>query len=490
MKLRLLAFLPWLLVPLAACTPDEPADDMGTGDTTGSSNQGPGGALLGCPPGGCVMVLAAQTLDDRIEVFVPEHPDSAYRGAISMDLKPNVNGDIDGELLDEPFGLVRTGTHLHVLAGHYPSRTQGSLISFPLFFFDTTVTEDVIAVEDYFMGGQFTNPVIGRNFEQVEPIFMLAHQSGRLLVGVFNNDLFAGEDTWTQTGRILVVDPANINGPFGQAELDALDGGICQGLGQLVPLSNTALGVACDGNEAVAVVDASNLDDLSVQDGAAQLEEGVLCPIPGALPGKRVRYLAPDGTGGFAVLEGPTGTDPQATARLWHMNPAGCAVLGGGPLDLGANGDWHLGEIAKLPAADPTWLLAAGSSRQDASAVRGVFVARNKNDLLQLCPEPLAGFENAWTDGHGGFIEPYSVDVTSDALHLAVGAGPYLSDPAGVGYGKVLWGSLSGSDTCALTATVVDLGDGGPQHAPAPTPDDPSTWRRGPNVVRIQEIGP
>lgn len=494
MNLRVVGLVPWMLVLSLGCLPDNPSEDdtTGTGDSTGDSNVGPGGELLGCPPGGCVMVMAVQTLDDRVEVFVPDHPDSTYRGAISMDLKPNECagcglGDNNAGRLDEPFGVARAGSFLHVLTGHYPTREEGSLVAFPLSFFNGTTTGSTVAVSEYFAGGQFVAPVVGRSLGEVEPIFMHEHASGRLIVGVFNNDLFAGEDTWTQTGKLLVIDPAVPGGEVGVARLDALDGGMCQGASQVVTLSNNVLGVACDGNEAVAVIDATNLDDGTVGDAADGLENGFLCPLPGVGMGKRVRYLAPDGNGGFAVLEGPTPLDSQATARLWHMG-VDCTVQGGGPLDLGGNGDWQLGEIVPLPAQVPTWMLAAGSSRQDSSGVRGVFVARNDGGTLELCPEPIAGFEGQWQTAAGGFIEPFALAVTSDAVHLAVGAGPYIADPAGVGYGKVLWATLSGSDTCSLTADVIDLTDGGPGHAPAPMPGDPSTFRRGPNVVRIQEI--
>jgi hypothetical protein len=52
----------------------------------------------------------------------------------------------------------------------------------------------------------------------------------------------------------------------------------------------------------------------------------------------------------------------------------------------------------------------------------------------------------------------------------------------------VLWASLSGPDPCSLAADVIDLTDGDPGHAPAPVEDDPATFRRGPNVVVIQEL--
>lgn len=229
MKLCSLCAAPWLLGALATgCLPSNPMTDGtttgGTADTTTGETIDPaaGGELLGCPPGGgCTMVLATQTLDDRIEVFVPDHPDSAYRGAISVDLKPNEcegcgPGDNGSGRLDEPFGLARAGGFLHVLTGHYPSRTEGSLVAFPLSFFESYSVGSSVPVGDYFASPQFLDPVVGRSFGEIEPIFLHAHASGRLVVGVFNNDLFASEDTWTQTGRLLVIDPTDPSGEVGE----------------------------------------------------------------------------------------------------------------------------------------------------------------------------------------------------------------------------------------------------------------------------------
>jgi hypothetical protein len=499
MKLRSLGLAPWLLMLGSGCLPDNPmAEGTGSGtadsgDSTAGSGGGDdgGGELLGCPEG-CVMLLAVQALDDRVEVFVPDHPDSAYRGAIAMDLEPNEcagcgPGDNNDGRLDEPFGIARAGGFLHVLAGHYPTRDAGSLVAFPLDFFDATTTGATVAVGDYFSGGQFQNGVVGRSLAEREAIFMHQHASGRLLVGVFNNDLFAGEDTWTQPGKILVIDPADPEGEIGTVTLDGIGEG-CNGASQIVDLGGDVLAVACDGNERVALLDGAGVGDGTVADAAAGLGTGTLCEIPGASPGKRVRYLAPDGTGGFVAAEGPTPLDVNASARLWHLG-GDCGLLGNAQLsDGGASGDWQLGEIVPLPASTPTFLLAAGSA--STAGQRGVFVAHTGNGALEVCPAPIAGFEvaGAWDDGNGGVIEPFALAVTSDGANLAVGAGPFISNPAGVGYGKVLWAALSGADPCSLTASVVDLTDGDPGHAPAPTPDDPATFRRGPNVVVIQEI--
>ncbi|MEM9453052.1 MAG: hypothetical protein AAGF11_02650 [Myxococcota bacterium] len=506
MNLRPLRLAPWLWGAwMVGCLPGNPSSDTttttegtadSTGTGTGSETEDPaaGGELLGCPPGGgCVMLLAAQTLDDRIEVFVPDHPDSAYRGSISMDLKPNECagcglGDNGSGRLDEPFGLVRAGGYLHVLTGHYPSRQEGSLVAFPLDFFADYSSGSVVPVSDYFASSQFLDPVVGRSLGEVEPIFLHAHASGRLVVGVFNNDLFAGEDTWTQTGRLLVIDPADPTGEVGSVTLEGLDNGPCRGASQVVDLGGEILAVACDGNEGVAVLDGSNLATGTVAEAAATLGTGAFCSIPGAMSNKRVRYLAPDGGSGtgFLVGEGPTPLDINGTARLWHFS-TNCGLVGNVQLsDMGAPGDWQLGEFVRLPSATPTWLFAAGSALDGGR--RGVFVAHEASGSLEMCPDPIAGFDSAWDDGNGDFVEPFALALTSDGANLAVGAGPFIADPAGVGYGKVLWASLSGSDPCSLSASVTDLTDGDPGRAPAPTDADPLTFRRGPNVVVIQEI--
>jgi hypothetical protein len=501
MKLRSFGLVA-LVVPSVGCPSDDPPDGgttdatVGSDSTAGETEDGAaGGELLGCPPGGCTMVLAVQTLDDRIEVFVPDHPDSTYRGAIAMDLEPNEcegcgPGDNGDDRLDEPFGLVRAGGFLHVLTGHYPTRDAGSLVAFPLGFFEGYTTGATVAVSDYFAGSQFQNGVVGRALDEREAIFMHRHASGRLLVGVFDNDLFAGEDGWTMPGKLLVLDASDPSGEIGTVTLDGLDGGPCNGASQIVDLGGEVLAVACDGNEKVAVLDGSGVGDGTVADAAAGLATGTLCPIPGAVSNRRVRYLAPDGAGGLVVAEGPTPLDLQGPASLWHM-AADCTSLGNAQLSaMGSPGDWQLGEIVRLPASTPTWFFAAGSSLAPGVGLRGIFVAHTGNGSLEACPDPVAGFDAAWDDGHGEAIEPFALAITSDGAHLAVGAGPrpLITSTAGVGYGKVLWASLSGADPCSLAADVIDLTDGGPGHAPAPVDDDPSTFRRGPNVVVIQEI--
>lgn len=492
-------FFALAIAAIALGTTGCPGDDAGTADDTtaaadstgddgSSGDPQAGGAILGCPGESCTMLLVAQTLDDRVEVFVPEHPDAAYRGAVELDLKPNTcdgcnPGDNGDGRLDEPFGLSRAGGFLHVIVGHYPSRTEGSLASLPLPLFEGYVAGDTIATSDVFASGDFVAPSEGRSLGEIEPIFMGRHPSGRLLVGVFNNDLFATEDTWTEPGKLLVIDPSDPGAEPGRVTLDALDGGVCQGAAQVIDLGGDRLAVACDGNEAVALLDGSALGSSTLQDEATALGSGTLCTIPGALSGRRVRYLAPDGSGGFLVAEGPTPLDLLGGGKLWHFD-GNCGLLG--TVVLPPEGDWQLGEVVRLPADLPVWLFAAGSAAPD--GLRGVFVAHEANGSLETCG-PVAGFDDHWDDGQGGQLEPLALDVTSDGSGLAVGAGPFTVAADEAGYGKVLWGTLAGADPCSLEASVVDLTDGVGGHAPAATDGDPATYRRAPSVVQLVEVG-
>ena len=474
----------------AACLPDNPGDDgAGTGngtgeDTAGSSDGGgdggAGGEVLGCPAGAsCRLILVSQTLDDRVEIFDADGP--TYRGAIDVDLEPNTCagcglGDYADGRLDEPFGLARAGGFLHLAVGHYPARDSGTLVSFPLAMFAGMPAGSTLAVADYFTGGVFSAPVVANSLEQVEPIFVTARGS-RLLIGTFNNDLFASETSWTQPGLLLVLDAADPSAAPAVVDLGAVG---CNGASQVVELSPTTVGVACDGNEGVAVLDVSALDSGSVSEAAGAIT-GTLCPIPGAVDPLRVRYLAPDGSGGFVVGEGPTPENILAAARLWYFDGS-CGMNGLGQLP--ADGDWQLGELEAFPGTSPTWLLAAGSATAE-SPSRGVHVIVADGGSLQVC-NTIAGFDAAWQTDDGP-LNPVGLAVASDGSGIAVGAGPFQAPMAGPGYGRVLWGALDGfDDPCTMTATVTDLTDG--TFAPAVDPMNAATFRRAPNVVEIVEI--
>ena len=103
-----------------------------------------------------------------------------------------------------------------------------------------------------------------------------------------------------------------------------------------------------------------------------------------------------------------------------------------------------------------------------------------------FCADPIPGF--TW-DTSGEPNNPYALALDSTQSKLAVGAGPFAAqgEPMSTAFGAVLWATLSGSG-CDTTATVVDLTDGAPGHAPAAIPADATTLRRAPNVVVIAEV--
>ena len=481
------------LLVASGCLPDNPDGEL-TSDTETSSDadtdptgstETDGGAqgFLGCATGQtCTLLLVSETLDDRVEIFEPGGY-TAYRGSIALDLKPGSSSS-DGTL-DEPFGIALTGPALHVIAGHYPTREQGSLLSFSRDWLAGYDVGSTVPTEDYFTpGAGFIDQVVHTSFGELEPIFLNPRhvgglesgQNGRLLIGVFNNDLFTGDQNWTQIGKLAVVDvddPTN----FGVANL-SLEGGDCLGASQVVLLDGTQAAVACDGNEAIAFLDLGDVATGEPQAAAAAIT-GTLCELPGPRNSKRVRYLAPTGTGGVIVQYGPSAVSTSPVGQIHTMGPD--CVPPTLPVTVG-DGTAQLGELVQFDPAH--WLIASGGAGADAE--RGVFVIQGGADL-EVCAI-IEGFD--WSTGGGQLLTPYGLAVAPDGEHLAVGAAPFDSGNANDGMlGKVLWATLSGTDDpCTMTATVEDLTDGAAGHAPASNPADPSTWRRGPNVVVIEEV--
>ena len=462
----------------AGCLAENPGDE-GSGATSGDTDDTSADDttatpvsdnMIGCPSGAtCWVVLAAQTLDDRVEIFgAPAGTTPAYRGAIDLDLKPGT----EVGPLDEPFGMVLSGAGLHVIAGHYPETAAGSLITFPSAFFDDR-EPSLIAVSEYFAGGAFSEGVIETRLQELEPIFALPRTvSGKLLVSVFANDLFASEDTWTQAGKLAVIDPENPS-DFAMATLAGLENGYCLGASEIVMLGDDRAAVACDGNEAVAFLD---LGDLSggVGDVAAGVS-GTLCDLPYP-DGRRTRYLAHDGGGGVLVGVGPSPTNATAS-QVWSVTPGTPCVLS--PIDV-ADSDGQLGQIVAF--GEGHLLLAQGALAP--AGERGVKVISSSG----VC-NTLPWLDDVWnTDGEP--ISPSALAVSPDQQHLVIGAGAtQLGNPQNASYGKVVWATLSGTDdACTMTASPVDLTDGGSGRAPAPTGADPKTWRRAPTVVVITEV--
>ncbi|MGH1344474.1 MAG: hypothetical protein ACRBN8_23135 [Nannocystales bacterium] len=464
-----------LACAVPGCLPDNPSSDDATetdNETSDTTSTPDVDNMLGCPAGeSCVVVLVAQALDDRVEVFGGLAGGTpSYRGGIDLDLKPGT----EVGPLDEPFGMALSDTGLHVITGHYPSLERGAMLTFPRAFFDDRDVA-LIADDSFFLGGAFSEGIIETRFEEAEPIFVLGRPvSGKVLVSVFANDLFANEESWTTPGKLAVVDASNPS-DFAMATLTGLENGDCDGASELVLLRDEqTAAVACDGNEAVAFLD---LGDLSAPttDVAAGIT-GKLCDLP-FLNNRRVRYLAHDGAGGVLVGVGPTPLNGLVASQLYNVTPATCGFV---PIEV-APSDAHLGELVRF--GDTHWLLARGALSSDGE--RGVQVVSNNGVICNTLP----GLDEAW-ESEGNILAPYALAVAPDGTHLAIGAGPATTGNIENSiYGKVLWATLSGADDpCTMTAKPVDLGDGGAGHAPAPQPTDASTWRRAPNVVVVTQV--
>ncbi|MEM6291896.1 MAG: hypothetical protein AAGA54_11545 [Myxococcota bacterium] len=470
MSVRAVGFLSMSLA-LGACLPDNPSGSTETDASDGADATtavDSADNMLGCDPGEtCWVVLTAQTLDDRVEIFGGAAGNApSYRGALDLDLKPGT------ELgpLDEPFGMSLSDTGLHVITGHYPTRELGAMLTFPTALFDEQ--SGTIDVDTFFTSGVFSEGVVETRFDEIEPIFALPQTvSGKVLVSVFANDLFAAEDTWIEPGKLAVVDAAN-PADFALATLSGLDGGDCLGASQVVLLENEqSAAVACDGNEAVAFLD---LGDLSASPGdVAGGITGRICDLP-FQNDRRARYLAHDGAGGVLLGLGPTPLN-ATTSQIYSVT-SDCNLS---PIDV-ADSDGQLGEIVRFD--DTHWLLAQGAIAPQ--GVRGVQVVSPTG----IC-NTLTGLEDAWST-EGDTISPYAIAVAPDGEHLAVGAGPSsIGNVQNSIYGKLLWVTLEGADDpCTMTAEFVDLTDGGGGRAPAPSVGDEATWRRGPNVVVIAEV--
>jgi hypothetical protein len=442
---------------------DETADEDDASDSEGAIAEG----LLGCPVDEtCTLVIASQTLDDRVEVYSAVGPGPRYRGAIDVDLKPNPSGDIAGSNLDEPYGLAFTDQTLHVLLGHYPTREQGSLVGFPAASLSAWGNGELIPTSAWFEAGATTGGVTMVQLERLEPLTLLA-RGDRLHVGVFANDLFVPESLWTNPSELLEVVPAS-----GTIESTSLD---CAGAWSLATLDDEGdrVAVACDGDEQLIV--------LAAEPG------GALVPsCSGDIPfsAKRVRYLAADGSGGVLVGENPPIISDSEFARLWWF-AGDCSLHGFTELE-GAT-SWELRQLAALPSdLGPRWLLARADGEE-----RGVLV---------LAGDPMAGSvsvcgrldalddEGAWLAESGGEpLRPHALAVASDGRSLAIGVGPGAYGDAAPGWGTVLWVELDDAeDPCdASVSSWIDLS----ASAPAVDAMVPQTWRRAPDVVIVAEIG-
>jgi hypothetical protein len=452
-----------------ACLPENPSlEEAGSesGETGSEGGERVEDGLLGCPSDeSCTIVVVSQTIDDRVELFTGAGAGASYRGALELDLKPNPDGDISGENLDEPYGLAWDGQELHVLVGHYPTREVGSLLSFPAASLADYSPGTTVASSDWFTAGTTGLGVRLTPLDHQEPLTLLVHpSSGDLLIATFANDLMVPESSWTAASELLAVHPGS--SPQGS------DVG-CAGAWSIVALDEDvdAVALACDGDESVAIVE------------TASAAPRCLADIP--FPDKRVRYLAPDGLGGVVVGENPVVISGSEDARIWWFD-GDCGLRGFSVLDGPTS--WELRELIPIPsAADPRWLVA----RVDGDE-RGVLILAG--DVEQGTVTPCGRIDgldqaDAWTASGGvSPLRPHALALTEDGSGLAVGVGPAAYDNVGPGYGSVWWVTLDDAqDACDRTAVeVIELGAAGP----AVNPQIPLTWRRAPDVVEIIEVAP
>lgn len=463
-------------VPIA-CLPDNPIDDTGTATgASGSTSGGTAGDVAGifsCDQPACTFLVASQTLDDRVDVYeVAGAP--VLRGRIDVDLKPDPSGyQTDGDLLDEPYGLVLGTTDLHVLVGHYPAREKGSLLTFPLDTFADVAPGGLFGVGDYFDGkGTFSAGARGLALDRQEAIFALPHPSGRLLVGVFNNDIRAID--WPSAGQLLIVDPLDPDSAsIGAFDLAGLDEP-CLGAWGLVALDDavTSVALACDGSDSIAVLDLPG--DLGAGDPAVEAGKISGCGVALAAGASwTTRFLARDGAGKVLAVQ----SQLLAAPRLWTIDGSCKAVpstasLGAGYEDLRLFNEVAL--VAPASGGDPaTWLIAATSPDP------GVYVIRG-GGAPGVCGR-VDGLDSALTAGNA----PYALALAAGGSRLAIGAGPISNPELAEGRGQILWADLdlAALGECAIAASAVtDLNEG------RYVASDPKTWVRAPNVLLLHEV--
>ncbi|MCB9704550.1 MAG: hypothetical protein H6711_21880 [Myxococcales bacterium] len=463
-----------VLLGAAACLPDNPVATTTTASTGESESDGSGGALglLGCDQPTCTFVVVSQTLDDRVDVFeVSDGVTPALRGRVDLDLKPDPSGlQTAGNLLDEPYGIALAGGDLQLLIGHYPDTDQGSLVVLPEALLADVEPGGLIAASAFFDGASFTNGAQDLELKRREAIFAYPHASGRLLVGVFNNDIRALE--WTTPSQLLVVDPSL----DGDAAIGAFDlGGLdtpCLGAWSLIPVGDKAVALACDGSESVALV--ALPDDLGTA-APADAAAGMVGCGAGLLSGQwTTRFLAADGGTNLLALQ----TQLVSGPRLWAIDGACKAAPSPAPVAAGFEDVRVLSELVLLAPKSgdtpATYLVAGGVP------ATGIYVIRGGAEP-QLCGE-VSGLDGAFTPGGGTANAPYALALAPDGVHLAIGAGPPSNPESSEGRGQVLWVSLdtSGIGECAIAASeVVELNAG------LFSAGDPKTWVRAPNVVEV-----
>lgn len=460
-----------------ACLPDSihtsesaTATDTGTDTDTGTTGEAPIDGLFGCERESCTFVVVSQTLDDRVDVFeVGAAPE--LRGRIDLDLKPDPSGlQTDGNLLDEPYGFVVTDDALRVLIGHYPDTERGSLVELPLALFNDVGAGAVAPISDFFTGVGFTGGARSIPLNRQEPIFALAHPSGRLLVGVFANNLQTSD--WPTPGQLLVVDPEG----EGEAAIGAVElGGLgkpCLGAWGLVALDDAVNQVAltCDGSDTVAVLTLpGDLGDRTPADGAAAITGCGASLLAGSWT---TRSLAPDGAGGLLVVQSQLLEDP----RLWTVS----STCGAAPTPAA---DSVAPEVAGLRLIHDVVLLRPAEGGTPATWLAAGGLPDGGVYIVQQAPTPRICGRVSGLDGViASDNAPFALALAEGSTHMALGAGPPSNPATSEGRGQVLWAGLdlAAIGACSIAATeVVDLSAG------RFVASDPRTWSRAPNLIRV-----
>lgn len=476
---RVLPVLAAMSVAATACLPDNPAgwlttattattEPVTTGDPT-ETGGGPETGLFACASPTCTLLLVSQTLDDRIDVF--DLDTRTLRGRIALDLKPDPSGQqISGNLLDEPYELALTATDLIVTVGHYPDTDQGSLLRFPRTAFAALPAGDTFATGGFFKNATFSAGVEGLAHGRREGIFMLSHPSGRLLVGVFANNLQTA--LWTTPSEVLVIDPADFSATPASVDLGALSVP-CIGAWRLTPLDDDMkrIAVACDGSETVAVL---TLPDDFATAPTAKATAGITgCGFKlGGGDAWTTQFVAPDGAGGLLAMQ----TQLAESPRLWQLNgDCGITSVPGKDVPPALQQVNLLRQPVLLrPSGDsvPLWLVASALPDPGVVIVRGGAMATMCGRLEGL---GLLATANA----------PWALALDATGEHLAIGAGVPNNPELSEGKGQVLWATLDRSkeDSCEIMATdVVDLNAGRYKIS------QPETWVRAPNVLVLAEL--
>lgn len=462
-----------LLAAAVACLPDNPSDTEATATGTDPTATAPttGGlatGLFACDSPPCTLIIVSQTLDDRVDIW--DGDTHQLRGRIDLDLKPDETGKQLGVLLDEPYDLALTDDDLLITLGHYPDTDKGSLLRFPRSEFADLEPGATYTADRYYNTASlvFNGAVEPLTHLREEGIFLLPHPSGRMILGVFANNLLGTSDTWMNPSELLVFDPEDLDG-LGSFDLGTLDVP-CIGGWRLEPLDAAVskIGLACDGSQSIAIL---TLPD----DFASAAPEAAAAGITGCgyalLPSTFTQFVSADGAGGLLAVQSQLDKSP----RLTHINDQ-CAptAISMSPPDELADIKLLRQPVLASPASEgpPIWLIASG--------VPGDVVVARGGGTPALCGR-LGGLDMINPKN-----VPWALALNGAGDHLAIGAGP-LSDPQGKdGSGQVLWGTLDRAQLTTCTPVLTDVVD---LNADLFSLSDPSTWIRAPNVIVVAEIG-